>query len=243
MTPAEQFTAQSGFMRIDLHCHTEASHDCRTPLLEVADRCLERQLDVLAVTDHNEVWGALELVRIAAARGGPTIIVGEEISTREGEIIGLFLNQKIPAGMTPEQTVSAIRDQGGLVLLPHGFDPLKAHRLRPAALERIAGEIDIVETFNARISKPGWDRAALAWAQEHGLAVSAGSDAHLRLHIGDAWVQTPRRSVQTARDLLEALRVGEVMGTWTHPALAFALKLFDFGRHAILGGPRANNTN
>ena len=243
MTPDRPSTIQPEYMRIDLHCHTEASHDCRTPLLEVADRCLERQLDVLAVTDHNEIWGALELGRIAAARGGLTVIVGEEISTREGEIIGLFLNQKIPAGMTPEQTVSAIRDQGGLVLLPHGFDPLKAHRLRPAALERIASEIDIVETFNARISKPAWNRAALVWAQEHGLAVSAGSDAHLRSHIGDAWVQTPRRRVQTAPDLLEALRVGEVMGTWTHPALAFALKMFDFGRHAMLGRPRANNTN
>ena len=161
-------------MRIDLHCHTEASHDCRTPLTQIPGRCLERHLDVLAVTDHNQIWGALKLQKIAAEQTNLKVIVGEEVSTREGELIGLFLQENIPAGLTPEQTVAAIRDQGGLVLLPHGFDPLKAHRLRPAALERIADQIDIVEVFNARISRPSWNRAASTWAGQQHRAVSAG---------------------------------------------------------------------
>lgn len=223
--------SRAATMRIDLHCHTEASHDCRTSLTQIPGRCLERKLDVLAVTDHNQIWGAVKLQELVADRPDLTVIVGEEVSTREGELIGLFLHEKIPAGLTPEQTVAEIREQGGLVLLPHGFDPLKTHRLRPAALERIADQIDIVEVFNARISRPTWNRAASAWTTQHNRAVSAGSDAHLLLHIGDAWVQAPRRQIVSKDDLLAALREGEVAGNWTHPAFAFMQKLLDGGRH------------
>ena len=222
--------ARAATMRIDLHCHTEASHDCRTPLTRIPGRCLERRLDVLAVTDHNQIWGALKLREIVADRTDLTVIVGEEVSTREGELIGLFLQENIPAGLTPEQTVAAIRDQGGLVLLPHGFDPLKAHRLRSAALERIADQIDIVEIFNARISRPTWNRAASTWAQKRNRAMSAGSDAHLLAHIGDAWVEAPRRPIDSRDDLLAALSEGQVAGIWTHPALAFVQKLLHVGR-------------
>jgi predicted metal-dependent phosphoesterase TrpH len=222
--------ARAETMRIDLHCHTEASHDCRTPLMQIPKRCLERQLDVLAVTDHNQIWGAVKLQEMVAERTDLTVIVGEEVSTREGELIGLFLHENIPAGLTPEQTVAAIRDQGGLVLLPHGFDPLKANRLRPTALERIADQIDIVEVFNARISRPSWNRAASTWAAQHHRVVSAGSDAHLLSHIGDAWVEAPRRQIASNEDLLTALREGQVAGNWTHPAFAFMQKLLHVER-------------
>lgn len=226
----ESPSARATTMRIDLHCHTEASHDCRTPLAQIPGRCIERNLDVLAVTDHNQVWGALKLQEIVADHSDLTVIVGEEISTREGELIGLFLHENIPAGLTPEQTVAAIRDQGGLVLLPHGFDPLKVHRLKPAALERIADQIDIVEIFNARISRPTWNRAASTWATQHTRAVSAGSDAHLLAHIGDAWVEAPRRQIASKDDLLTALNEGQVAGNWTHPAFAFVQKLLHVER-------------
>jgi predicted metal-dependent phosphoesterase TrpH len=222
--------ARATTMRIDLHCHTEASHDCRTPLAQIPQRCREKHLDVLAVTDHNQIWGALQLQEILAGRTDLTVIVGEEVSTREGELIGLFLHENISAGMSPEQTVGAIRDQGGLVLLPHGFDPLKAHRLKPAALERIVDQIDIVEVFNARVSRPAWNRAASTWAQRHHRAVSAGSDAHLLSHIGGAWVEAPYRQIVSKEDLLAALREGKVSGNWTHPAFAFVQKLFDVRR-------------
>jgi predicted metal-dependent phosphoesterase TrpH len=219
-------------MRIDLHCHTEASHDCASPLDAVLTRCRQQSIAVQAVTDHNQIQGAVELRRKATAPGDPLIIVGEEVTSREGEIIGLFLEEKIPAGLSPEEVVERIREQGGLILLPHGFDPLKAHRLSPAARERIAGEIDIVEIFNARVSHPRRNTQAAQWAAERDLPASSGTDAHVVSALGTAWVETPPCDINGPRDLLDALRAGTVSGTWTHPLAAYAYKLWDSGRRA-----------
>ena len=232
-------------MRIDLHCHSEASHDCVTPLKDIPARCLERGIGVQAITDHNKLWGAQELkARVADSDYSDdlTVIVGEEISTTEGEIIGLFLDEVIPKGLTPEETVSEIRAQGGLVLLPHGFDPRKTYRLKPRAVERIAGDIDIVETFNARVSDIKWNEAARVWASERGVVLSAGSDAHTLRDIGDAWTQTPERAIVTPADLLAALRdpAAEVAGDWTHPVAAFVYKAWTFlraGRKGLGSSP------
>lgn len=223
-------------MKIDLHCHTEASFDCLTPLPRMLARCQARGIDVQAITDHNKIWGAQQLKALAEARaepGTPTIIVGEEVSTTEGEIIGLFLDTCVPRNLTPEETVARIKGQGGLVLIPHGFDPLKRHRLQPEALERVAAEIDIIETFNARVSKPRWNEAAAVWADAHGLLKSGGSDAHTLADVGDAWTETPTQQVQSPDDLLAALQRGAVSGRWTHPLLAFAHKAFDLGYRTV----------
>lgn len=220
-------TSPKGMMRIDLHCHSEASHDCRTPLTSFPARCAARGISVQAITDHNEIWGAQKLQTLVQG-SGLTVIVGEEISSRDGELIGLFLNEKISPGLSAEETVAAIRAQGGLVLLPHGFDPLKRWRLKPEALEQLANNIDIIETFNARISQPHWNRVAVRWAETHQRIQSAGSDAHTLGQVGDAWVQTPQRPIREPSDLLQALREGTVMGRWTHPAWAFVLKMWDF---------------
>jgi predicted metal-dependent phosphoesterase TrpH len=229
-----------GKMKIDLHCHSEASFDCITPLTDIPRRCLERGVAVQAITDHNEIWGAQELARraLADAGGALTIIVGEEITTAEGELIGLFLDEKIEPGLSPEETVRRIKAQGGLVYLPHGFDPMKRSRLRPRALERIAHDIDVVETFNARISQPRWNRAAVRWAQARGLPISAGSDAHTRQDIGSAWVEVPTRAVRGPDDLLAALAGGTPVGEWTHPALAVVYKFWRDTRRRLKGSWR-----
>lgn len=229
---------EPGMMKIDLHCHTEASADCITPVLLFPDRCQTREIQVQAITDHNEIWGAQRLKALSEERfneeaANLTVIVGEEISTREGEIIGLFLKEKIEAGLTPEETVAQIKAQGGLVLLPHGFDPLKRFRLRPEARQRIAESIDIVETFNARISRPRWNRAAVAWCEEKGVLMSAGSDAHTLADVGSAWVEVPQRPIDTPDDLLKALEGGIPVGEWTHPVLAFIYKTWDRLRRKV----------
>ena len=225
---------KTGLHRIDLHLHTEASFDCVVPLPPLLERLIETGVTVQAVTDHNEIWAAQKLQRLADERRRtdprtPQVIVGEEVSTREGEIIGLFLREVIPRDLSPEETVTRIKAQGGLVLLPHGFDPLKKKRLTPDALGRIAEHIDLVETFNARISRPRWNRAGTAWADLRGLPQSAGSDAHTLADVGDAWVETPVADVSTPAGLLEALGSGTVTGKWTHPLLAFADKVYDSG--------------
>ena len=229
----EKGDAELGNMKIDLHCHSEASADCSTPLALFPARCRERGVWVQAITDHNEIWGAQKLQEIVEEekikKGGfpLTIIVGEEVSTIHGEIIGLFLKEKIPAGMSPSETVAAIKEQGGLVSLPHGFDPLKRWRLQPTALETVADEIDVVETFNARISRPRWNQAAVDWAKLHEVPMSAGSDAHTLTDIGSAWVEVPVQQIRNPQDLLAALQSGVPVGEWTHPVIAFAYKFWD----------------
>jgi predicted metal-dependent phosphoesterase TrpH len=237
----EDGRAAPGKMKIDLHCHTEASFDCTTPLAAIADRCREQEIRIQAITDHNEIWGALELQALLAAHGRNgtnglrplTFIIGEEITTNEGEIIGLYLTEKIEAGLSPEETVRQIKAQGGLVLLPHGFDPFKRWRLQSEARRRIAAAIDIVETFNARVSRRRWNRAAVAWAEEQGLYMSAGSDAHTLADIGAAWVEVPRQPIAGPADLLAALQGGVPVGKWTHPALAFGYKVWDNTRRRV----------
>ena len=222
-------------MRIDLHCHSEASPDSSSPLDEIPERCVEKGITIQAITDHNCIWGAQKLQEIVHARNDLplSIIVGEEISTSEGELVGLFLQEEIEAGLTPEQTVAAIKRQGGLVLLPHGFDPLKRWHLRIEARKKITSSIDIVETFNSRISRPRWNRAAVRWAEERGVPMSAGSDAHTIADIGNAWVEVPARPINSPGELLAALRDGVPMGVWTHPVIAFLFKMADRTRRKI----------
>ncbi|MGB7876802.1 MAG: PHP domain-containing protein [Anaerolineales bacterium] len=224
-----------GTMRIDLHCHSEASPDSSSPLEEIPDRCVETGITVQAITDHNCIWGAQELQKAVLERKDSplTIIVGEEISTSEGELVGLFLNEKVEAGLSPEETVAAIKGQGGLVLLPHGFDPLKRWHLKIEARKKIAASIDIVETFNSRISQPHWNRAAMKWAEERGVPMSAGSDAHTIADIGNAWVEVPARPVNSPAALMACLQDGVPMGVWTHPVIAFLYKMVDRTRRKI----------
>lgn len=217
--------------RIDLHCHSEASPDCSTPLELIPPRCGERGINVQAITDHNTIDGALRLQEILEKKRDLfpflRIIVGEEISSTDGEIIGLYLKERVEAGLSPEETVERIRAQGGLVLLPHGFDPLKRWRLQPSALERIADEVQIVETFNARISRPRWNQAAVEWAKERGLIMSAGSDAHTLADIGAARVEVPFKPFNNPESLLLAMKEGIPVGDWTHPLPAFLYKTWD----------------
>lgn len=230
------------FMKVDLHCHSQASHDCSTPLADIPPRCLEQGIQVQAITDHNEIWGAQRLRALVEERrqdgqmGDLTVIVGEEISSSEGEIIGLFLEEKIDPGLSAEETIARIKDQGGLVLLPHGFDPLKRMRLRPSALFRVAKEIDIVEGFNARISFQRYNRAAEAWSRQREVPVSAGTDAHTLADVGTAWVRVPPRPIRGPQDLLAALaEAGPPEGQWTHPVVAFGYKMWDRARLQLWG--------
>nr|WP_043817330.1 PHP domain-containing protein [Deinococcus maricopensis] len=214
-------------MRIDLHVHTEASHDCRTPIQAFPAWCLAHNLRVLAVTDHDQHWGGVALqqhVRDLGLDDQLWIIAGEEITTREGELIGLFLQERIPPNLTPEDTVREIKAQGGLVMLQHGFDPLKRYRLRPEATARIADDVDIVETFNARLSRPQYNRDAATWAQARHLPECGGSDAHTLQDVGEGWSEAPLQPVRTPEELLAALRAGQVHGSWTPPVWAFVRK-------------------
>ncbi len=175
-------------MKVDLHSHTPFSRDALTTPEEFVVHCVAAGLDCVAVSDHNNITGALEVAKIAPFR----VITSEEIKSTEGEIIGLFLREAIRKGMTPEDTVRAVKEQGGLVCVPHPFDRLrKGSALGEDALVRIIEDVDLVEVFNARTVLRSDNTRAARFARHHGKARSAGSDSHSPSEIGHVIVDMP----------------------------------------------------
>jgi predicted metal-dependent phosphoesterase TrpH len=198
-------------IRVDMHCHTRLSVDSLNDPRKLVEAAAARGMGALCVTDHNRLANALELSRMP---GLPIKVVpSEEVKTTEGEIIGYFLSELVPKGLTPEETVRRIKDQGGLVCVPHPFDSMRtASRLKTPALDRLvdAGLVDIVEVFNARAAKGEDNERALEYAREHGLAMSAGSDAHTLVEVGRAFMEIP--PFETAEEFLAGLRAGRPHG-------------------------------
>jgi len=175
----------SGRAFVDLHCHTRASFDSLASPEAVVRAAAARGLTHLAITDHDRIDGALRAREHAPA--GLTVIIGEEVKTAEGDLVCLFLERPIRPGMSAAETIAAAREQGGLVGIPHPFDRFRNSLLREAGLARLAGEVDWVEAWNARvIGRAGNERAA-AFAREHGLPGVAVSDAHSVLEVGVAY--------------------------------------------------------
>lgn len=169
---------------VDLHCHTNASFDCLSAPQAVVRAAVERGLTHLAITDHDRIDGALAARNLAPT--GLTVIVGEEVKTRDGDLICLFLDRAIPPGMSVDETIAAAREQGALVGIPHPFDRLRGSLLRDGRMDSLGAAVDWVETHNARLMGRGNERAA-AYAREHGLPGVAVSDAHSIIEIGVAY--------------------------------------------------------
>lgn len=188
-------------MRVDMHSHTMWSGDATTTPDELAEAVAGCGIDVLCITDHQTVSGALALAERLSCR----VVVGQEQRTWAGEIIGLFLTERIPPGLKPHQVVAAIVDQGGLVYVPHPFDPMR-HCLQEDVLTGLArdGGLDAIEVLNAKTSLAHLGRRAADFAAEWGLAAGAGSDAHVPAAVGAAWVEVD--DFTDARSFLAALR-------------------------------------
>ena len=192
----------------DLHMHTSWSHDCSIGVDELLDHAEAEGLGAIAVTDHNVFGGALEAVE--KARGRRLIVIpGEEIKTDEqGEVIGLFLKEEIPRGLSFADTVAAIRAQGALVYVPHPFDRLHAIP-DPATLHRHLAEIDVLEVYNARLLFEAYNDEALRFARKYNLTRAAGSDAHVLQGVGTGAVRMRRFS--GPEEFLVSLRSAEVL--------------------------------
>ncbi len=176
-----------GTLLADLHMHSRHSWDCTTPVDDLLDSALAAGLGALAVTDHNTIAGGVEARARAIERGLPLhVVVGSEIKTAsDGEVIGLFLHEEIPRGLSFADTLGSIRDQGGLVYVPHPFDRFHSTPARELLARHVA-EIDVFETANARLWLERDNRRAERFASEHGLRRGAGSDAHVPAGIGTA---------------------------------------------------------
>jgi predicted metal-dependent phosphoesterase TrpH len=193
---------------VDLHMHTSWSHDCSTEVEDLLDHAEAIGLGAIAVTDHNAFGGALEAVELARSRD-LVVIPGEEVKTKgQGEIIGLFLEEEIPRGLTFAETLTAVREQGGLVYLPHPFDRLHAIP-DPATLHRHLAEIDVFEVFNARLLRDSFNDEALRFARKYRLLQGAGSDAHVLQGVGTGAVRM--RRFEGPEEFLLSLRSAEIL--------------------------------
>jgi predicted metal-dependent phosphoesterase TrpH len=193
-------------VKADLHAHTHFSRDAVTSVETFARRYERAGIDVVAVSDHNNIDGALAVRGIAPFH----VIVSEEIKSTDGEIIGLFLQDTIRKGLSPEDTVRAIREQGGLVCIPHPFDRTRRSPLKEDACLRIINDVDIIEVFNSRNIFQADNDRALEFAREHGKLMSGATDAHTPWEIGLAYVDMP--PFESAGDFLAALGKGKVVG-------------------------------
>ena len=192
----------------DLHMHTSWSHDCSIEVDELLDHAEAEGLGAIAVTDHNVFGGALEAVE-RSRRRGLIVIPGEEVKTDDqGEVIGLFLKEEIPRGMSFAETVAAIREQEGIVYLPHPFDRMHAIPF-PATLHRHLHEIDVLEVYNARLLFEGYNDEAVRFARKYGLPAGAGSDAHVLQGVGTGALRL--RAFDGPEEFMLALRSAEVL--------------------------------
>ena len=192
----------------DLHLHTSWSHDCQIPVEDLLDHAEAEGLGAIAVTDHNVFGGAREAVEQARSRD-LVVIPGEEVKTADqGEVIGLFLSEEIPRGLSFGETVDAIRAQGGIVYLTHPFDRLHAIP-EPATLHRHLAQVDVLEVYNARLLFDAYNDEALRFARKYDLTMGAGSDAHVLQGVGTGAVRM--RAFEGAEEFLVSLRSAQVL--------------------------------
>ena len=208
---------RSGWVRVDCHLHTVASGDAVTTLGELAERAAAERIDVIAITDHNETRAAMQAA--AAWTGAVRVIVGEEIRTRAGEIIGLFLTERIPYVLPVSDAVARIRAQGGLVYLPHPFDPLRGSLGDAASGLCQDGMADVVEVFNAKIADQELNQRAADLAARFGLPGGAGSDAHDPAGVGAAYLEMP--DFDGPGEFLASLASARVAGEYREHAPPF----------------------
>jgi predicted metal-dependent phosphoesterase TrpH len=200
--------ADRDWIVVDLHTHTSASHDCRVPPALLLEHAEAEGLGAIAVTDHNVFSGALEVVELARGRD-IVVIAGEEVKTDgQGEVIGLFLREEIPRGLSFGDTIAAIKEQGGLVYLPHPFD--RMHSIPDAAtLHRHLGQIDVFEVYNARLLFETYNDEALRFARKYNLTMGAGSDAHVLQGVGTGALRM--RAFDGPAEFLLSLRTAEIL--------------------------------
>ncbi|HEY6771332.1 MAG TPA: PHP domain-containing protein, partial [Solirubrobacterales bacterium] len=230
----------------DLHMHTDHSPDCATPAELLLETAKERGLGAIAITDHNEISGALEAREIAARIGGIKVIIAEEVKTaHEGEVIGLFLNERIERGMTLAETIAEIRRQGGLVYVPHPFDRLHSVPDYENLLE-VVDEIDILEVFNPRVTLSAFNEEAVRFAGKYDIVPGAGSDSHVAQGLGSVKIRL--RDFDGPQEFLESMREADIVRKHKNLVYVQALKFLQTsggrgGRSLAArdGGRRARN--
>ncbi len=210
------------YIHCDLHMHTDHSPDCATPVEVLLETAKERGLGAIAITDHNEVSGALEARELAESDGGIKVIVAEEVKTaHQGEVIGLFIEEKIERGMSLAETIAEIKRQGGLVYVPHPFDRLHSVPDYEHLLE-VVDEIDILEVFNPRIAIDSFNEEAVRFARKYGIVPGAGSDSHVAQGLGSVKIRL--HDFEGPSEFLESMRAADIVRKHKNLVYVQALK-------------------
>ncbi|MEZ0395621.1 MAG: PHP domain-containing protein [Anaerolineales bacterium] len=201
-------------MLVDFHLHTSASKDALTTPEALIRAARRRGLDCVVVTDHNTIAGA----RAAHALDPELVIVGEEIMTTRGEILAAFVTEEVPPGLSPQETICRLRDQGAFISVSHPFDRWRSGAWRLEDLLEITPLVDAVEIFNARCLSPTDNLKAQQFARQHALPGTAGSDAHAALEVGAAHlVLPPFEGPDGLRQVIGAAQVrGRRSPFWVH---------------------------
>jgi predicted metal-dependent phosphoesterase TrpH len=207
-------------LRVDFHCHTSYSRDSLTTPEKLVRACLRKGLDRIVITDHNTIRGAL-----AAYRSDPVhVIIGEEIMTTRGELLAAYVTEEVPEGRSPQETIRILHGQGAFINVSHPFDSLRKGSWDLDDLLAIIPLVDAIEGFNARCMKRDANPKALAFAREHGLAITAGSDAHAAFEIGTAVIIM--EPFQNSSELKQVIREGRLIGKgspwWVHLVSQYA---------------------
>ncbi len=197
--------------------HTYRSYDSGAQPKSIVAQCIKTGLDCIAVTDHNSISGALEVRELAPFQ----VIIGEEIKSSGGDIIGLFLQEEIPKGLSPKETVQAILSQGGLVMIPHPFDRLRSSVITHDALTEVVDQVDTIESFNAHNLFHQDNLKAESFAQKHQLIQVAVSDSHTHRELGSTYMELPFFD-GTPSGLKAALSQGRPVGKKANPVLRLA---------------------
>jgi predicted metal-dependent phosphoesterase TrpH/glycosyltransferase involved in cell wall biosynthesis len=204
--PVRKRLAQRDFVHVDLHMHTDHSPDCATPVDTLLDTAKRVGLGAIAITDHNEISGALEARERAE---GIKVIVSEEVKTADqGEVIGLFIEEKIERGMTLQETIAEIRRQGGLVYVPHPFDRMHVVPDYEHLLD-VVEDIDAIEVFNPRVAISAFNEEAARFAGKYRIAAGAGSDSHVAQGLGS--VKIRMRDFDGPEEFIESLRDADIV--------------------------------
>jgi predicted metal-dependent phosphoesterase TrpH len=207
--------------QIETHCHTLISEDSLVRPADLVAAARRKGLDRVVITDHNSITGALA----AQAIDPELVIVGEEIMTRQGEILAFFVQEQVPPGLEALQTIDILSQQEAFISVSHPFDLLRGGRWELSDLEAIAPLVDAVEVLNARCMHGGYNEQAQTFARLHDLPGTAGSDAHALFELGRARLLTP--PFENAAELRGVIREAQVQGRlsppWVHLASRYAV--------------------
>jgi len=202
------------YLNVELHCHTYHSSDSLMLPHQILQACRRRGIDRVAITDHNTIAGAHE----TAAMDPERVIIGEEILTTEGEILGYFIKEEIPEGLPPMEVVDRLKAQGAVISISHPFDLTRGCRWSIETLESLFPHLDALEVLNARCWTDQPNKTAHELAQSAGLYGTAGSDAHAPVEVGRAYLRVP--AFQDADSFRESLDQAQIMGRrsipWVH---------------------------